>query len=56
MNANEIVIKEMQASADLRFWSFFEKALVSRVNLRMAILIVKFCRSTILHCFLDADA
>jgi hypothetical protein len=35
-----------RATAASRFSTFFEKAFVSRVNRRMLIRMVKFCRST----------
>jgi hypothetical protein len=46
MDSPEIVIQEMQGYGVGRFSTFFEKALVSLVNRRIDILIVRFwCRA-----------
>jgi hypothetical protein len=41
-------MREMKVTAACKFSSFLLKALVSRVNLRMLIRMVKFWRSTML--------
>ena len=46
VDTGEVVVHKVQATAALWLSSFFEKALVRRVNLRICILTVRFCRST----------
>ena len=45
MDANEIVVHEVVEMAASWFASFFEKPFVKRVNLRIAIRMLRFCRS-----------
>ena len=46
VNADEVVVHEVERDGALWFSTFFENALVSRVNRRMLIRIVRFWRST----------
>ena len=46
MHTAEIVVSEMQCDSGFQVRQLLLNALVSRVNLRIAIRIVRFCRST----------
>ena len=46
VNPNEVVIHEVQRNSVGVVSTFFEKAFVRRVNRRMCIRMVRFCRST----------